>query len=338
MKKILLTMAVVATAMFATAQTKTYTDELIVSVNGNAAPAQQTTINVEKMNDGTYTLSLLNFILVSVEDGERSEIPVGNIVVSGITATEKHGIRNFATKQVIPLTEGDPALASFWLASMLGEIPVDINGEMTDGSLYCTIDIDLNEVMGQVINVKFGKDITVARNYEDDLVVTINGNASAPQRTVINVDDKADNTYTLSLNNFILRSEDAEIPVGNIVVHGITVELTGNYFSFATKQEIEIVEGSIEAPFWLGPQLGKVPVEITGKLTGNKLYCNIDIDLSETMGQIINVKFGHESLTGIENIVAGEESNVIYDLTGRRVNAVTVPGIYIVNGKKQIVK
>jgi hypothetical protein len=142
----------------------------------------------------------------------------------------------------------------------------------------------------------------------------------------------------LSLNNFILRSEDAEIPVGNIVVHGITVELTGNYFSFATKQEIEIVEGSIEAPFWLGPQLGKVPVEITGKLTGNKLYCNIDIDLSETMGQIINVKFGHESLTGIENIVAGEESNVIYDLTGRRVNAVTVPGIYIVNGKKQIVK
>ena len=43
--------------------------------------------------------------------------------------------------------------------------------------------------------------------------------------------------------------------------------------------------------------------------------------------------------TGI-NEVKGENGKVkvIYDLTGRRVDAITAPGIYIVNGKKTLVK
>ena len=43
--------------------------------------------------------------------------------------------------------------------------------------------------------------------------------------------------------------------------------------------------------------------------------------------------------TGIEN-VEGESGNVkgIYDLTGRRVEEITAPGIYVVNGKKVLVK
>lgn len=40
------------------------------------------------------------------------------------------------------------------------------------------------------------------------------------------------------------------------------------------------------------------------------------------------------------NEVKGEngKAKVIYDLTGRRVDAITAPGIYIVNGKKTLVK
>ena len=48
-------------------------------------------------------------------------------------------------------------------------------------------------------------------------------------------------------------------------------------------------------------------------------------------------RFG-EGTTGVENVVVENASNVIYDLTGRRVEAITAPGIYIVNGKKVLVK
>ena len=49
-------------------------------------------------------------------------------------------------------------------------------------------------------------------------------------------------------------------------------------------------------------------------------------------------RFG-EGTTGIDEITEnGEQSTVIYDLTGRRVEEITAPGIYIVGGKKVLVK
>ena len=48
-------------------------------------------------------------------------------------------------------------------------------------------------------------------------------------------------------------------------------------------------------------------------------------------------RFG-EGTTGIENVEVENTVNVIYDLTGRRVEEITAPGIYIVNGKKVLVK
>ena len=49
--------------------------------------------------------------------------------------------------------------------------------------------------------------------------------------------------------------------------------------------------------------------------------------------------FRFPGTTGVEEITDNrEQSTVIYDLTGRRVEAITAPGIYIVNGKKTLVK
>ena len=333
MKKTLLTLMLAVAATFAMAQTKTYTDNLAVTINGQITAPQQTTINVESTGNNTYKLSLLNFVMGSGEDA----MAVGNIIVNNINAETVDGISTFATKQTVPLTPGNLEGVSFWLADMLTEIDIDLTGKMSDGSLYCTINIDLTENLGQVIGVEFGKDIKVARSYEDNLVVTVNGMATE-QRTTINVDEKVDGTYTLSLNNFMLTSNDGVIPVGNIVLHNIETQVVDGVHNFAVKQDIVITEGSVEADFWMASILGNVPVDLTGKMTEHKLYCNIDIDMTANLGQVINVKFGKEDLSGIENITMENSANVIYDLTGRKVDAITTAGIYIVNGKKVLVK
>jgi hypothetical protein len=54
-------------------------------------------------------------------------------------------------------------------------------------------------------------------------------------------------------------------------------------------------------------------------------------------GQIIDVMLEVTEPTGIEN-VENVEVKAIYDLTGRKIETITKPGIYIVNGKKVLVK
>lgn len=172
------------------------------------------------------------------------------------------------------------------------------------------------------------------KNYTDDLVVNINGENSDPQKTTISVEKMADGTYTLSLNRFILGDM---IYVGNIVVDGITA--TGDDVkNFTVSKDITIAPGDENVEDWIGPMLGEVPVDITGKMSDEKLYCTIHIDMVSTLGQVIKVTFGSDDFTGIEAIDATGAVKVIYDLTGRRVDAITTSGVYIINGKKCIVK
>lgn len=317
------------TAVFAIAQTKTYTDVLQVIINEQAATPQEATIEVEKAADGTYTLSLRKFMLVD----PALTLPIGDIVLSGITATENDGVNNIATKQTISITASDDT-PDYWLGPMLGEVPVDLKGKMTDGKLYCSIDIDMSAILGQTIAVVFGTDIKSVAAYTDNLVVTINGASSEPQPTTISVTEGVDGKYTLSLNNFMLET----IAVGNIVLTGISVDEANGIKNFSTKQNINITEGEDASQSWIGPMLGEVPVDLKGKMTADKLYCTIDIDMSGMLGQVINVVFGNDITSGISAVKGDAANAVIYDLTGRRIDAITAPGVYIVNGKKQLVK
>ena len=160
MRKFLLTMAVALTAMLATAQTKSYTDNLLVEINGSASEPQEATIIVEKNSDGTYCLSLNKFILGGM-------IQVGNIVVDSIEVTNENGVNEFATVQKILIAAGDEK-ENQWIGPMLGEVPVDLKGKMTDDRLYCTIDIDLTTTMGQMIHVTFGTD-DITTSIEDTI-------------------------------------------------------------------------------------------------------------------------------------------------------------------------
>ena len=43
-------------------------------------------------------------------------------------------------------------------------------------------------------------------------------------------------------------------------------------------------------------------------------------------------------MTSIEEIGAEKVAEGIYDLTGRRIEQIVKPGVYVVNGKKTIIK
>ena len=329
MKKTLLTFMFAIAATFAMAQTTNYTDNLVVTINGESADPQMTTIIVEQNADDTYKLALNNFTL-------GGEVMVGNIVLDNIVATEENGIKNFQVNQEIFITAGDDS-NEFWMGPMLGAIPVSLTGKMDAEKLYCTIDIDLGEM---IVNVVFGSDFaagnTSAVEYTDNLVVTIDGESTEPQETTIIVEQNADGTYKLALNNFTL---GGEVMVGNIVLDNIVATEENGIKNFQVNQEIFITAGDDSNEFWMGPMLGAIPVSLTGKMDAEKLYCTIDIDMSEMLGQMINVVFGEQdAVTSISNIAAENGASIIYDLAGRKVDTITTTGIYIVNGKKVLVK
>ena len=72
------------------------------------------------------------------------------------------------------------------------------------------------------------------------------------------------------------------------------------------------------------------------KNTANKAYLYI----SGTTGTALsaNLRFDFGGTTAIEEVETEAAETVIYDLTGRRVNEITKAGVYVVNGRKVLVK
>ena len=76
-------------------------------------------------------------------------------------------------------------------------------------------------------------------------------------------------------------------------------------------------------------------------------WCNIDPagdadgkfgDFKENGGQIIDVTLEVIYPIGIKEVEGDNGVKGVYDLSGRKLEKVSAPGVYIVNGKKQLVK
>lgn len=179
-------------------------------------------------------------------------------------------------------------------------------------------------------------------NYSEKLVVTIDGNSTDSIPAAITVVDNGDGTCDFSLKNFILADDQSSVAIGNVDLKGVKMEKVDGVSNISTNQNIVIQPGddpNYGEDAWLGPILGEVPIVLTGKLTATALYVNIDIDMSETLGQIINVVVGQEKnvISGINGVKVNPSTNstAIYTLGGVRVNKAT-KGVYVINGKKVI--
>ena len=285
---------------------KVYTEQLLVTINGETPEPQTADVVVVDNGNGTINFVLKNFILVSGE----STIPVGNIVVENIPVVKgSDGLDYISYDDGIIIQPGDLEGVEMWYGPMIceqaGAIPLNLQGKMNDEKLYVTIDIDMKNSLGQVVFVQLGTDDFVpapiqGKVYTEQLLVTINGETPEPQTADVVVVDNGDGTINFVLKNFILVSGESTIPVGNIFVQNLTVtEGEDGLQHISFDGAIIIQPGDMEGvEMWYGPmiceQAGAIPLKLQGMMNNKKLYVTIDIDMKDTLGQVVFVQLGTE--------------------------------------------
>lgn len=167
--------------------------------------------------------------------------------------------------------------------------------------------------------VKFKKPAMVvsSETYNEYLVVKVDGNATEPQAAAPVLTTYSDGSCTFQLKNFMLTDSGQTMPIGNITLKNVTMTEKDGYTEIATTQTITIEDGDDESvSFWYGPELQQVPIVLTGKIVDGEILANIDIDMSATLQQVINVVLSniHEATIDGTATVEQTEQPCIYEV------------------------
>ena len=153
-----------------------------------------------------------------------------------------------------------------------------------------------------------------------------------------------DNKVTLT------QIENGVIPANT----GVIIEAEAGKYTFAVTDKVgEIVNimlGTTKSEYVdkdayvlgvVDGEVGLYKAEMSGGVwlnNANKAYLPASVVPAEAQGAA-SFSFRFPGTTGIEEVATENvEVKTIYDLTGRRVEAITVPGIYIVNGVKRVIR
>ena len=151
MKKIFAMMVVAACTLGAMATD--YAGKIAVSINGEGA-SQAANVTLNQQEDGTYTLLIKNFCLVT----EDTELGIGNIEVdnlAGITDFEEFGYTmSKVENRNVTITEGDDPNIDTWFGPQLGEVPITMTATFNEQALIVDIAIYFAP-LEQNINVTF---------------------------------------------------------------------------------------------------------------------------------------------------------------------------------------
>lgn len=130
---------------------------------------------------------------------------------------------------------------------------------------------------------------TFATDYNVPITITVNG-VSSEQNAVISVTENG-GLYDINLKNFILQAGTTTIGVGNVELKGIKPIQDGNATLLLAKQNVKITKGDDPSvSMWMGTLIGEIPVELRGKIEGDRLRCYLDIAL---MNLVIKVAIGN---------------------------------------------
>ena len=136
-----------------------------------------------------------------------------------------------------------------------------------------------------------------ATKYIGTISVSINDEGSSQEATVGLVEQNG--KYTLSIKNFML-GEDT--PVGNVILTDLTPTDNADGSKSLSYSGVIMIPAGDDPRFaedeWLGlmlNELGGVPVTMTATFNDTDLTCHIDIDMRNTLKQMIEVDFTTES-------------------------------------------
>ena len=168
--------------------------------------------------------------------------------------------------------------------------------------------------------------------YTEVLYVTINGQTNGPLEAGITVVDHKDGTFDFVLKNFILADAETTMPVGNIEIPNIELQADS---TFSFQGDVQMTAGDMQGvEMWLGTMLPPIPMNLTGRFKNDgHMAVHVDIDMTETLQQVIEVDLGQEpSAIGTPDADC-DETSTAYDLLGRQTGK-NAKGIIILGGKK----
>ena len=130
-----------------------------------------------------------------------------------------------------------------------------------------------------------------ATDYNVPITVTING-VSSEQMGVITVVEN-DGLYDLTVKNFMLQTVSGPMGVGHVELKGIEPYQDGDATLLLTQDQVQMTDGDDPSvPLWMASTLPPVNVLLRGKIEGDHLRCYLDIDMMESLGQLIQVSMG----------------------------------------------
>lgn len=181
---------------------------------------------------------------------------------------------------------------------------------------------------------------TVAGKYVGTLYIsadpiTSTTEALPDQKTVILNAVDGENKVTFGLYNFVMSA--GTDPIGNIIIPNVPVTQKADQsvvFSTIDPVALSLANGGISATAAIDAA--------TSSIADGKLTANINVIWTNGGNTPIYVRFvGQKDVTGISSVVANEKKSGVYTLSGVRVAGSTenlAKGIYIVNGKKIVVR
>lgn len=107
-------------------------------------------------------------------------------------------------------------------------------------------------------------------------VITVNGGERATQTADVVLEEQDDNTYKFILPNFVLHTNSADIPVGDVVLEGVTVNDDG---TFSKTGQFNVPDENIPTEMAaFKPYLQNIDYTLSGKVNGKgkRLYANIE--------------------------------------------------------------